>query len=242
MITRKKKLEAVQRIAKKSGYTGPFTGFSQCAQCGECCLKNSCCCIPEDFDDLSPKGIEKILDSNMYMITAFYEEAKRPGEIPIEVIPLISAREVNCPDNGINICMLHSACAMLGPKGCTLSEDERPSQGLMLIPVNENGCRCYIDAPTIFWKKHKENLNEVIKKRSGGKTAQDLFEEELVPLAKQIKHQIQEAVCYNGSVSYYVHKTAVAMRSLGVFYGLFGEEIGDVMQDFVDWVDVDPIK
>ena len=241
MITRKRKREAVQRIAKEHGYTGPLTGFSQCARCGECCLKNSCCCIPEDFDDLSPKGIEELLDSGMYMITAFYEPAKRPGGIPIEVTPVIAAREVNCPDNGINICMLHSACAMLGPKGCTLSEDQRPTQGLMLIPVSEDGCRCYVDAPSTDWQEHKDILDKVVKSRTG-KTSQELFEEELVPLAKEIKRQIQEAVCYNGSVSYYVHKTAKAMRTLGVFYGLFGEEIGDVMQDFIDWVEVVPVK
>ncbi|MBR2705064.1 MAG: hypothetical protein IKE91_06330 [Clostridia bacterium] len=241
MITKKRKREALQRIAKKHGYTGPFTGFSQCARCGECCLKNACCCIPEDFDDLSVKGIEKLLDSGKYMITAFYEQAQMPGNIPIEVTPVISAREVNCPDDGINICMLHSACAMLDCDGCTLSEDERPSQGLMLIPVSEDGCRCYISAPSIDWQEYKDILDEVVKRRTG-KTSQEIFEEELVPLATEIKRQIEEAVCFMGSVSYYVHKTAKAMRTLGVFYGLFGEEIGDVMQDFIDWVDVDPIQ
>ena len=89
MITRKEKREAVERIAKNERYEGPMTGFSKCAGCGICCKKNACACIPEDFEDLSVKGIEEILDSGKYMITAFYNQAEMPNGIPIEAIRLL---------------------------------------------------------------------------------------------------------------------------------------------------------
>ena len=240
MITRAKKREFIEDIKKANWYEGPMTGFSECAKCGQCCLKNACACVPEDFDDLSVKGIEKILDSGKYMICAFYGNASMPNGIPIEALPVITAREVGCPDNGIYITMLHSKCAMLGPNGCKLSEDERPSQGLLLIPDGK-GCKCYLDAPTDFWREHWNALDEVIKKRTG-KTCQELFEEELRPLATSIKRAIQMAVLYGGSISYQEFMTAEAMKRLGVFYGLFGKKLGEVMDDFIDWVDVRPVK
>ena len=98
-----------------------------------------------------------------------------------------------------------------------------------------------IDAPTDFWREHWDALDEVIKKRTG-KTCQELFEEELRPLATRIKRAIQMAVLYGGSISYQEFMTAEAMKRLGVFYGLFGKKLGEVMDDFIDWVDVRPVK
>lgn len=239
MITKGRKEAFLKQRMSKERYDGPITGFSECAGCGECCRKNACNCVPADFEDLSVKGIEEILDTGKYMITAFYNQAKMPNGIPIEAIPVIAAREVNCKDNGIHITMLHATCAMLGLEGCKLCEDERPSQGLMLIPDGE-GCKCLLDVPTVYWEAYSKTLNEVVKKRTG-KTVQELFEEELIPLAKDIKHKIQYAVVYGGKISVQEHMAAVAMRDLGVFYGLFGEELGAVMDDFVSWVEVVPV-
>ena len=240
MITRKEKREAVEKIAKNARYEGPMTGFSMCAGCGICCKKNACACIPEDFEDLSIEGIEKILDGGKYMITAFYVHADMPGDIPIRAIPLITAREERCPKNGVNITMRHAKCAMLGEDGCMLSEDERPAQGLLLVPIGE-GCRCLLTDPMGEWKEYWKVLDEVVQKRTG-KTCQTLFEEELVPLATEIKRKVQIAVIYKKSITYQEYMIADAMSNLGVFYGLFGEELGDVMEDFVDWVDVIPVK
>ncbi len=239
MITKIGKLDAVLRIASLHGYEGPFTGFSLCAKCGGlCCLKNSCCCIPEDFDDLSPEGIEAILDTGKYMICAFFEAVIRDEEIFINVIPAISAREVECPDNGILISLTRSKCANLDKNGCMLNEDERPSQGLTLIPVDENGCRCFLTNMCDYWEDYLSVLNEVIKKRTG-KTVNEIFLENYEQEVTQIKEALQEAVVECKSVPYQVYKAAQRMDKLFLFRAVFGPEIGEAMKFFIEWVEHD---
>lgn len=239
-MTTKKKM-FLEETMKKNSYSGNITGFSRCVGCGKCCRINACACVPDDFNDLSLDAIEKIIDTGNFMITASYEPTTKSGGIPIEVFPYISAREVACPENGINITMMHSRCSMLGSDGCKFGEDERPSQGLLLIPESNSKCKCMLDTPTDFWMDYKEKLDIIIKRRTG-KISQELFEEELFPRANSIKRKIQMAVLYNEPVSYQEYMVADAMRSLGVFYGLFGEKIGDVMNDFIDLAPVESVK
>ena len=234
------KQKFIDRTLKNAGYIGPLTGFKECASCGECCLMNACSCVPEEFSDLSVAGIEKLLDSGKYMITASYSPVEKRG-IPIEAVPHLSAREVNTPQNGISITMIHSECAMLTPKGCKLSDEERPVQGLLLIPNGEKGCKCFVDTPTKLWRPYSTVLDQVVLKRTG-KTTQELFEKELVPLAIKLKQKVQLAVVCNVPITQQESMAALAMSQLGVFYGLFGNEMGELMDDFIYRAPIKPVK
>ncbi len=236
-MTNKKK-EFILRTIKANNYNGPIAGFSECIKCGgECCKKNACACVPDDFQDLTLQGIKEILATGNYMITASYRREERDG-IPVTAYPYISAREVDAPQNGIHITMMHSKCAMLRADGCKLTQDDRPSQGLLLIPNGHRGCTCFVDTPTQLWLPYKDVLDRVVSEYTG-KTTQELFEKELFPLANKIKRSVQMAVIYDEPVTVQEILTASAMASLGVFYGLFGEEIGKTMDDFIK---IAPIK
>ena len=217
----KAKKDFIEKTKAEHGYSGRITGFSRCAKCGgACCKVNSCACVPADFEDLSVEGIERALDTGNYMITAVYRNASKEG-IPFIPVPFLAAREVGAPENGVNITMVHSMCALLGDDGCILSEDERPSQGLLLIPKEEDQCVCYVNAPGELWFPYREVFDEVIRKRTG-KTAQDFFEEEAEPLAHSIEEKIRDAIMNEGYITKSDYLIAKAMLFLGMFNYFLG--------------------
>lgn len=235
-----KKKGFMEQTLNDAGYRGKITGFSECVGCGECCLTNACSCVPDEFSEITVKSIEELIDSGKYMITASYDVAVGRRGIPVKAYPHISAREANCPEDGVNITMMHSKCTMLGDNGCKFNEDERPVQGLLLIPMGI-GCKCFVDTPTAIWKPYEKVLDEIVVKRKG-KTTQQLFEEELFPLAKELKQKIQMSVIYNQTISLQEKIAAEALLRLGAFHGLFGNELGEVIEDFMNLAHIKPIK
>lgn len=231
------KKDLISRIKIESGYEGPITGFEQCKMCsGECCKKNACACLPEEFGEtLTQSVITKLLDSKYYMITAVYRRAPQKSGIPIEAIPILSAREIDVPENGIFISMIHSKCANLGEKGCILNESQRPTQGLLLIPRDKDNCTCFVGVGKIIdqWIKYKEIMDEVIFSKTG-KNCQELFEEVIFDEAQIVKKIVECSFIMDMPVNHSTYMAAKAMDLLGVFYGIYGEKIGTMMHDIVN--------
>ena len=231
------KKEYLERELKRVGYSGKIVGFSKCKKCGLCCLRNACSCAVSDFDEITVESIEKIIDSGKYMITASYTVNEKG--FPIKAVPHISAREVNSPKNGVNITMIHSKCAMLTDNGCALTEDDRPSQGLLLIPIGED-CKAFMDTPTEQWKPYMHILDQVVIKRTG-KSSQQLFEDEFPNLANRLKRKVQMSILYNNNPIEFAEYQAIDLiEKWGYYHAMYGTDFGNMIRDFIDSVKVKP--
>ena len=237
-----KKKRFIERTMADAGYKGKICGFTECAKCGGiCCRTNACACVPEEFPEITEKFIENLLDSRNYMITAAYELTGGNPTIPVTAYPIISAREVACERNGIHISMMHSKCALFeSGKGCRFSDDERPVQGLTLIPYSDEKCENLMDLPVDLWKPYRTILDTVVKERTGSST-QELFEKEFYPMINHLKISVQKAVVYGKTITVQEEMAVRALISLGAFKGIYGAEIGAVVEDFIELCKVDPL-
>lgn len=170
-----KRNEFIEEQLEKHGYKGPLEGFEQCKNCkGLCCKASACIAHPVDFgENLTKEVIEKAIDSKKYMITFSISWNSRlittweDPKLKLNVTPIISAREVDCPENGIFVSMVHGPCAMLTEHGCLLTAEERPLTGLLHIPNGTSSCETYVEAPFEAWEKYSDLLDEIVKERNG---------------------------------------------------------------------------
>lgn len=233
------KKEYIEQKLKEGGYSGEITGFTECTTCGLCCLRNACSCSVADFEEITVESIEKIIDSGKYMITASFELSEERKKFPIKVIPHISAREITSPQNGINITMMHSKCAMLASNGCILAKEERPSQGLLIIPTDE-GCKAFMDVPTKEWEPYMHILDQVVIKRTG-KRSQEIFENEFADLAYRLKCKVQRSVIYDGDPIEFAEYHAIqVIDQWGYYRAVYGDKLGNAIHSFIDMVNVKP--
>lgn len=142
------KKELYLKVLEKSK-TAEKENINLCAECrGLCCRKKGCAYSPDDFKDLSFKGLKKEIDKGFISI-AF--EAQNI---------ILRVRHVNA-----NIVDIDSKgpCMLLTEKGCMLSFEERPKQGRELIPIEKGVCiPIYsIEECAKEWKQYNEVLEEL---------------------------------------------------------------------------------
>jgi Fe-S-cluster containining protein len=107
-----------------------------CKKCGgECCKNMGCFVFPEELPPITISIIrQKIL-------TGFCFDCWE-GELDNVSSPLfIRARNKNAPDK-IFDASWGGECVFLGPNGCSLSWDRRPSSGRALIPNKNKPGEC----------------------------------------------------------------------------------------------------
>lgn len=159
---------------------------SVCSACGgACCKRGGCGLMTCDVPDMSVRGIERLLHTGKFSIA--FACAFSDG-IPIP-IPIMTAREIGC--GKINESIIRKPCALQGEKGCLLSEEERPTQGLLFIPKANGDCKNLVGAMEVFadWAPYKEILETVIEKETG-KTLNELFYKGCIEAAMQIRQKL----------------------------------------------------
>lgn len=105
-----------------------------CSKCkGKCCKSMGCHFSPDDFEDLSYKGLKKEIDKG-YISIDWWEgnpfDSDKREYIPRALFLRIRNRNadvVNASWGGV--------CSLLSDTGCTLSYDKRPKGGRDLIPA-----------------------------------------------------------------------------------------------------------
>ena len=202
----------ITQLLKEKHHTGPITGFEACKKCkGMCCYRNACSCAPADVgEEVTVQSVERMLATGKYMITATYvvdKTCQTSLPVPIRAIPHISAREVDAGE--IHISLLHSKCALLGKNGCTLTREERPTQGLLLIPKNDEECEELMPFMSEIWKPYIKVLEEVVKRKTG-MTSQQHFEKEALSLLRSLRMKLCTATMYHGSIT---HGEYMALRA-----------------------------
>lgn len=207
----------INELLEKNHHTGPITGFAACKKCkGLCCYRNSCSCAPADLgEDVTVRSVERMLATGKYMITATYvvdKACKTTLPVPIRVIPHISAREVGAGE--VHISLMHSKCALLGENGCTLTKEERPTQGLLLIPKNEEECEDLMPFMSTIWAPYAKVLDKVVKRKTG-MTSQQHLEKEAIPLLRKLREKLLMATMYHGSITHGEYMALLVFNAWG---------------------------
>jgi len=146
-----------------------------CSTCKMCCCKISGCnAIPLDIEPFTVEHIIELIDKGIYSISYDFENILHP-------FPVLLSREI---DSGVfNLNDRHKSCALLGKNGCNLSEDERPSMALLLIPKmhmfypKDRACKQLLKEKEFvkMWKEKADIMEEVVKHYSGGKDFETVF-------------------------------------------------------------------
>lgn len=153
-----------------------YINYELCSKClDKCCNKSGCHAIPLDVEPFTPENIIRLIDKGIYSISYICGYNR--------IIPILRSREV---DSGIfNLSDKHKQCSLLGEHGCTLTEDERPSIALLLIPrlhpFHEEWRDCKLLVKTKefikMWSDVTDIMEKVVKHYSNGKDFETIFRE-----------------------------------------------------------------
>lgn len=152
----------------------PHIDCKLCSSCGgRCCKDGACGLMPVDIPDKTIKGIINQLRSGKFSITFFCLEI---AEGIVEPIPVIAAREIDA--GTVNKSIIHRPCALLRSNGCLLTEKDRPTQALLLIPQPNNRCKSLLKPKDVWnaWLPYRDLLEEIVKIETG-KNSSQLFKE-----------------------------------------------------------------
>lgn len=172
---------------KRTNRINSHTDCSICSKCGgRCCKTGGCGLMTCDLPELTVEGITKMLDSGKYSITFLYSDL-------FGIIPTMHTREEGA--DRINNSPIRKACSLLGNKGCTLSELERPTLGLLLIPDVNYECHLLVDAFDSIhdWLPLKSLMEEVIFKETG-KTSSELFYRGCIDAAMELRTKLHAGI------------------------------------------------
>lgn len=141
-----------------------------CRECGGmCCKKSGCDYWVSDFQDLSYKGILKILSSGNVSIVATLDFITIHGSLVTE--PLLYLRARNSDKDVIDLVSYKTRCSLLTDTGCSIPYEQRPSGGKNLKPSREEDGPCQpILNPInqlLEWKKYQTALRKVVKNYTG---------------------------------------------------------------------------
>lgn len=157
-----------------------------CSECGgNCCKRGGCGLMTCDVPELSVRGIRKMLDTGKYSITFF--AANMDGEII--PVPIMNAREIG--SERVDYSIIRKPCAQQNEEGCSFSDDERPTLGLLYIPKTNRDCKLLVSEMELLgdWYPHKEIMEEVILEETG-KSSKELFYKGCIEAAMEIRSKL----------------------------------------------------
>ena len=143
--------------------------------------------MPVDIEPFTVEHIIKLIDSGKYIITIKVCDYNA-------VLTCLSTREVD--DNEVfRISKPHRTCSLLTDKGCDLSEEERPSMALLLVPSENFICRQLVPSHEIMdcWKR-KASIMEKVVQHYSGKDSYSLAIESFDEVAKKFYYKLINAV------------------------------------------------
>lgn len=138
-----------------------------------------------DVPEMSVRGISKMLDTGKYSI-AFFCTVDDGVVFPV---PVMISREIS--SGKVNNSIIQKPCSLQTEKGCMLSEEERPTLGLLFIPRPGRECASIVDGMELLsdWFPHRGILEAVVKQETG-KTSTELFHQGCIEAAMQIRNKL----------------------------------------------------
>lgn len=161
-----------------------------CKKCGgACCKETGCIYLPTDFESLTFKSLVKLLDQGNISI-AGQPYSNLFGDA-WSYLPYLRVRNIDA--DIVDLVTTGSPCKLLASNGCSLTEYERPTLGLLVKPTIIGG-PCDNDFPpniAEIWLDHSEVLCELIKYYTG-KDLVDVFIEQIAIKIKNIEAKRKE--------------------------------------------------
>ena len=161
----------------------------KCTHCTRsCCEAGGCLLLPMDIEPFSTKNVIKHIDTGKFSIIARF--------FPVMNYQLrLQSREIDSDVFDIN--KPHTQCALLSLTGCSLSEEERPTYALTLIPgdYGYGSCRQAVSQSEIanMWHKVQRTMQEVVEYYSGGKDSLKVVLESFDKVAIDIYQTLLDA-------------------------------------------------
>ena len=168
-----------------------YTDYKMCEKCGGvCCEQNGCIYLPEDFECMDFIYLKSLLDEGYISISG---EVTQVYKDMWTYLPYLRARN---KDAGIvDLISNGGPCVNLTKTGCALSEEERPSFGLLLKPTIIGGpCETMNKTLVLNWLDYNEVLEKLVKHYMNQKiltTVIDETSEQIFSIKEKLKDGIQ---------------------------------------------------
>lgn len=159
-----------------------YIQYEKCKHCNpSCCEVGGCLLLPFDIEPFSVENVITQLDTGKYSIRAAIFSK---DDIQFH----IQSREEGA---GIfSISKPHTRCSLLSSSGCTLSEAERPSYALTLIPGDYGlgSCKQAVSKQEAkqMWTEVRDVMEAVVEHYAGGKKCIEVVTESLEEAAMDI--------------------------------------------------------
>ena len=139
-----------------------------CKGCGWCCRRCGCYFSPEDFPEISYEYLKKRIEEG-YISLEFV--LKERTYLDYDTL-ILRVRNQGAPV--VDLGLKRTPCVLLTEKGCALSEKDRPSGGVFLIPMEtfnpKTGRKekaCYskydIEECALEWRPYQDILLQLLK-------------------------------------------------------------------------------
>lgn len=138
-----------------------YIDYDMCKECGgQCCKENGCVYLPQDFDKLDFNSLRDQIEKGYISIsgqpiTGFLKDAWTF---------LLYLRARNRDADVVDLITYGGPCKLLTEVGCSLTEEERPSLGLLVKPTKIGGpCEKKFEPQiALDWIDHSEVLAELV--------------------------------------------------------------------------------
>lgn len=164
--------------------------YDMCKACkGACCKQNGCVYKTTDFKSDDFSYLKEELEKGRISISG---QAMPINKTSWTYIPYLRARNQNA--NIVDLITNGGPCINLTDNGCILSEDERPSYGLLVKPIKIGGpCDKISTEDSINWLDYSEVLEQLIKYYTSEEMIDIIVDEiskQMIEIKKKIKNNI----------------------------------------------------
>lgn len=174
-----------------------------CDGCGKCCIQGGCGYLPSDFEKMSYGYLKSKLEEGNIAIEARIKPEVFNGEYVW--YPILALRSMNQDREIVDLLSYRTPCALLKDNGCIYSDDDRPSLGRYLKPLEDGACKQMLDQEYVEkqWLKYQDTLSGLVKYFSG-KTVEEKILEDIENLKTDMirKYPKSFRLKFNGDIRY----------------------------------------
>lgn len=168
-----------------------YIDYEMCKKCGgACCKQNGCVYKPTDFKSMDFSYLKQELEKGRISISG---QATKIGGSAWTYMPYLRARNKNAEI--IELVPIGNPCINLTDTGCSLSEEERPTYGLLVKPTKIGGpCEKINSDDATDWLYYSEVLEKLVKYYTNKEIIDVLVDEiskKIVEINKKIKNRIK---------------------------------------------------
>lgn len=166
-----------------------YIDYEMCKKCGGvCCKQNGCVYMPKDFESMEFSYLKNELEKGKISISG---QATKIVNDMWTYIPYLRAR--NKDANIVDLITNGGPCINLTETGCSLSEEKRPTFGLLVKPTKIGGpCEKVKSGSANDWLNYSEVLEKLVK--YSNKDIIDIIADEIASQMVVINKKIKDNV------------------------------------------------